>query len=177
MVCSLCTATPPCFRSAYFATPTGGSLVTNFFRIMWPSKWKKGKLVCQWTQVWWNSSFTVTSDTKHEYVTSFAIIGTNINLPVIFATYLQWNLVSWQTGLCMFSLTRSAHVTLKRMMCIFPNSCAQQMCSKCGEVDDLSIVSSDKRFHVFWAEDPVGKYIIFGSLDHSQTRFVIWRNL
>jgi hypothetical protein len=39
--------------------------------------------------------------------------------------------------------------------------CAQQMCSKCEAVDDLSVdyKQCGKRTHVFWAEDPVGKSI------------------
>ena len=28
--------------------------------------------------------------------------------------------------------------------------------------------------HVFWAEDPVGKFIISGNLDHSQIRFMLF---
>jgi len=39
--------------------------------------------------------------------------------------------------------------------------CARPMCYKCEAVDDLSIdwKHCGKRTHVFWAEDPVGKFI------------------
>jgi hypothetical protein len=38
--------------------------------------------------------------------------------------------------------------------------CTQQMCSKCEDVGDLSVDCEQcgKRTHVFWAEDPVGKF-------------------
>jgi len=54
--------------------------------------------------------------------------------------------------------------------------CAQQMCTKCEAVDDLSVDCKQcgKRTHMFWAEDPVGKFIISGSLDHSQIRFMLF---
>jgi len=39
--------------------------------------------------------------------------------------------------------------------------CAQQLCSKCEAVDDLSVdcTQCGKRTHMFWAEYHVGKYI------------------
>ena len=39
--------------------------------------------------------------------------------------------------------------------------CAQQMFSNCEAVDDLSVDCKQcgKRTHVFWAKDPVGKFI------------------
>ena len=63
----------------------------------------------------------------------------------------------------MFSLIRSAHRTLKSMMgplSLFRTSCAQQVCYKCEAVDELIVdcTQSGKRTHVFWAEDPVGKF-------------------
>jgi hypothetical protein len=44
--------------------------------------------------------------------------------------------------------------------------CAQQMCSKCEAMDDLSVdfKQCGKRTHVFWAEDPVGKFIEYPRL-------------
>ena len=45
---------------------------------------------------------------------------------------------------------------------------AQQMCSICEAVDDLSggCKQCGKRTHVFWVEDPVGKFIDY----HRQSR-------
>jgi len=43
----------------------------------------------------------------------FVIIVTRSNLYTILATWLHWNLASWQTG---FSLIVSAHRTLKSIM-------------------------------------------------------------
>jgi hypothetical protein len=47
--------------------------------------------------------------------------------------------------------------------------CAQQMCSKCEAVDDLNVDCEQcgKRTHVFWAEDPVGKFIEYLRLSRS----------
>ena len=41
--------------------------------------------------------------------------------------------------------------------------CAQQMCSKCEAVDDLSVdcTKCGKRTHVLWAEHPVVKIIYY----------------
>jgi hypothetical protein len=38
---------------------------------------------------------------------------------------------------------------------------AQQICSKCEAMDELSVdfLQSGKRTHVFWAEEHVGKFI------------------
>ena len=48
------------------------------------------------------------------------------------------------------------------------------MRSKCEAVDDLNVDCEQcgKRTHVFWAEDPVGKFIISGSHDHLRIRFI-----
>jgi hypothetical protein len=64
----------------------------------------------------------------------------------------------------MFSLIRSTQDLAKCDGSFehIPNLvCAQQMYSKCEAVDDLSVdcVQCGKRTHVFWTEDPVGKFI------------------
>ena len=65
----------------------------------------------------------------------------------------------------MFSLIRSAHRTLKSI--VVPNEhipnliCAQQSCYKCEAKINLSAHWKQclKRTHVFWAEEPSGKFI------------------
>jgi len=42
------------------------------------------------------------------------VIGNN--LQAIYVTWLHWNLGSYQTSICTFSLIRSAHKTLKSVM-------------------------------------------------------------
>jgi len=41
--------------------------------------------------------------------------------------------------------------------------CAQQMCSKCEAVEDFSVdcKQCSKRTHLFRAENPVGKFIVY----------------
>ena len=59
------------------------------------------------------------------------------------------------------------------LLSMFLILCAQQMCSKCEAVDDLSADCEQcgKRNHVFW-QDGVGEFIISGCPDHLQIRFV-----
>jgi len=52
-----------------------------------------------------------------------------------------------------------------------------RMCSKCEVVDDLSVNSKQcgKRTHMFWTEDPVGKFIDYlRSLVHSRQRSMLY---
>ena len=46
---------------------------------------------------------------------------------------------------------------------VFRTSCAQQTCSKCEAVDDFNVDSKEcgERTHVFWAEEPVGKFVAY----------------
>jgi len=64
---SLCTATPPCTKNVpnYCASCNRLFLSEKCFQNHLTHK-VKGKLVCQWRQVWRNCSFTVTGDNKHE---------------------------------------------------------------------------------------------------------------
>jgi len=70
--CSLCAATPPCIKdfSRYCAKCNGWFLSEKCFQNHLTDK-VKGKVVCQWRQVCRNCSFTVTSDSKHEYFKRF----------------------------------------------------------------------------------------------------------
>ena len=65
--CSLCTATPPCFkeRAKYCATCNRWFLSEKCFQNHLPNK-VKGKLVCQLRKVCRNFSFSVTGDKKHK---------------------------------------------------------------------------------------------------------------
>jgi hypothetical protein len=71
-VWSLCTATPPCNieRSKYCAKCNRWFLSEKCLQNHLTHK-VKGKLVCQWGQVFRNCSFTVTCDSKHEYFKRF----------------------------------------------------------------------------------------------------------
>jgi len=52
---------------------------------------------------------------------------------------------------------------------------AQQMCTKCEAMDDLSVYCEQygKRIHAFW-QDLVGNIIIYGCPDNSRTRFMLF---
>ena len=71
-VCSLCTATPPCTKdhTKYCATCNRWFLSQNCFQNHLTLK-AKGKLVCQWREVWRNCSYLVTLDTKNECFKKF----------------------------------------------------------------------------------------------------------
>ena len=124
----------------------------------------KGKLVRKWRQLCRNCSFIVTTDSKHECFKrcNYCIKRQPSGHFFYVATLKPSKL---QIGFVCFLLIRSAHRTLKSMMGPFEHSpnliCAQQMCSKCEAVDELNVdcTQCGKRTHVFWAEDPVGKFI------------------
>ena len=70
--CSLYTATHPCFKdqSKYCGTCNVWFLSEERFQNHLTLK-LKGKLVCQWRQLFRNCNYTVTSDSKHECVKRF----------------------------------------------------------------------------------------------------------
>jgi len=131
------------------------------------------KLLCQWREVCRNCSYTVTGDSKHEcFKSSCNYCNTQ---PSGHFCYIAPSKSSKLTDRFMYvALIWSAHRTSGSMMVpfnIFRTSCSREMCSKCEEVDDLNVDSKQcgKRTRVFWVEDPVGKFIISGSLNHSRT--------
>jgi len=163
---SLCTATPPCTKeqSNYCGTRNRRFLSEKCFQNHLTLK-VKGKLVCQRRQVRRICSFTVTGDSKHECFKRFC-------------NYCNKKQPSFQ--FCYVAPLKPSILTDRFLYVFFdtectqdlenhdgsfehiPNLiCAQQMCSKCEAVDDLSIDCKQygKRTHVFWAEDHVGQFI------------------
>jgi len=71
-VCSLCTATPPCNKdyTKYCGTCNRCFLSEKCFQNHLTLK-VKGKLVCQWRQVWRNCNYLATGDSKHECFKKF----------------------------------------------------------------------------------------------------------
>jgi len=142
--CSLRTATPPCTkdRSKQCDTCNRMFLSEKCFRNHFTLK-VKGKLVCQWRQVCQNCSFTVTSDWKHEYFKAFCNYC-NKKQPLRHFGYLAPLKPSKLTDRFFFD---SEYIQeFEKHDGSFehiPNLvCAQQMCSKCEAVGDLSVVCS-----------------------------------
>jgi len=125
----------------------------------------KDKVVCSWRKVCRNCSFTVTGDSKHECIKRFCNYCNKRQLSGHFC-YVVLLKPSKLTDrfLCVFFDTECTLDLEKRDGSFehVPNLiCAQQMCSKCEVVDDLSVdfKQCSKHTLVFWAEDPVGKFI------------------
>ena len=110
----LCTATPPCFkdRSKCCATCNRWYLSEKCFQNHLNIE-VNGNLVCHWRQIWRNCSFTVTGSWKHECFKRFYNYCNKKEPSGHFSAWLHWNPAIFQNGLCMFSLIRSAHRTLK----------------------------------------------------------------
>jgi len=161
--CSLCTPTPPCFkdRSNYCATCNTWFLSEKCFQNILTLK-VKGKLVCQWRQVCRNCSFTVTGDNKHECFKRFCNYCNKKQLSDHFCCVapLKPNKLTDRFMYVFFDTECTQDFQKHRgSFDHIPNLiCAQQMCSKCEAVDDLSVdcTQCGKITHVFCAEDPVG---------------------
>jgi hypothetical protein len=134
--CSLCTNAPPCTKdkTKYCSTCSRWFLSEKCFQNHLVLR-VKGKLFCQWRQICRNSNFLVTSDNKHKCFKNFVVTAINYNPLAIFATWLRWNLASWQTDFCIFSLIRSVHETLKGVMGLLNISRTSYVPSRC----DLSV--------------------------------------
>ena len=124
----------------------------------------KGKRVRQWSQVCGNCNFLVTSNNKHE---CFEKICTNCNKlqpsgHFCYEAPLKPSKVTNRVLYVFFDMECTQD--LEKYEGSFehiPNLiCAQQMCSKCEAVDDLSVdyEQCGKRTHMFWQET-VGKFI------------------
>ena len=127
----------------------------------------KGKLVCKWRQVCLNCSYSETTDSKHE----------------CYKRFCNYCIKGQPSGhFCYVDPLKPSKLTDRFLYVFFdtectqdlekhdgsfehiPNLihvCAQQICSKCEALDDLNVdcTQCGKRTHVFWAEDPVGKFI------------------
>jgi len=90
IVCSLCTATPPCTKdkSNYCGTCSRYFLSEKCFQNHLILK-VKGELVCLWRQICRNCSYLVTSDSKYECSKNCAHIVLRNNLQAIYATWLH----------------------------------------------------------------------------------------
>ena len=114
---------------------------------------------------------------------NFVITVTRNNHLSIFATWLHWNLASYQTSICTFSLIRRAHKTLKTvigLLGLFQTSHLLRKCvSKSETVNELNIDCEQcgKRTHVF-LEDLVDKFIDYIRLSRkfADKVYVIFHN-
>ena len=164
-VCSLCTATSPCTKdqAKYCSICNRRLHIDKCFQNHLTLK-VKGKLVCQWRQVCGTCSYLVTGDSKHEYVKKFCNIC-NKKLPYghfCYVTPVRPRKLS-EMFLYLFFDTECTQELEKRdgsFEFVSNLICAQEMCSKCEPVDDLSVDCErcGKRIHTFW-QDPVGKFI------------------
>ena len=123
-----------------------------------------GKLVCQWRQVCRNCNYSVTTDLKHECFKKFCNIC-NKKQPsghFCYVAPLKPSKLS-DNFLYVFFGTECTQ-DLEKLDGSFeyvPNLiCAQQMCSNCEAVDEMSVdcEKCGKRIHVLW-QGPVGKFI------------------
>ena len=146
---------------------TGGFSVRNIFRILSEKCFQnhltlkvKGNLVCQWRQVCGNCSFTVTGDNKHEYFKRFCntCYKNQFSRVVLYVASLKPSKLSDRFKYILFD-TECTHdfdnhdgsfEHIRNLIC------AQQKCSKCEAVDNLSVDYKQfgKRNHLSWAEDP-----------------------
>jgi len=94
---------------------TGGSWVKYVFGIISLIKWKASYFVSgeKYAEILvLQKQVIINTNVSRE----FATIAIRTKHQAIFAMLFYWNLASWQTGLFMFSLIRSAHNTLKNIM-------------------------------------------------------------
>jgi hypothetical protein len=161
-VCSLCIATTPCTKdqTKYCGTCDTQILSEKCFQNHLTLK-VKGKLVCQWRQVCRNCNYLVTADSKHECFKKFYTFC-NKKQPSGHFCYVAPLKPSklLDKFLYVFFDTECTQNLEKRDGSFehVPNlKCAQQMCSKCETVNDLSAdcERSGKRIHVFWQEHVV----------------------
>jgi len=124
----------------------------------------KGKVVCQWRQVCRNCSFTVTGDNKHECFKRFCNYCNKKQLTGHFCCVAPLKPSNLKNRFMYVFFHTECTQDFEKHDGSFehiPNLiCAQQMCSTCEAVDELIVdcTQSGKRTHVFWAEDPVGKF-------------------
>jgi len=115
----------------------------------------KGKLICQWRKVCRNCSYLVTADSKHECFKKFCNISNKKQPSRHFCYVAPLKPRNLSDGfLYVFFDTECTQDLEKRdgtFEHVSNHICAQQMCSECEDVDDLSVVFEQcgKRVHTF----------------------------
>ena len=141
-ICSLCTATPPCTKyQSKYCTCNRWFLSEKCFQNHLIHK-VKGKLVCQWRQVYRNCSYLVTSDSKDECFKKFCPFC-NKKQPsghLCYVTPLKPSKLSNKYFYVFFDTECTQDLekcdgSFEHVL----NLCAQQMRSKCESVDDVNV--------------------------------------
>jgi len=142
--CSLCTIAPPCtkVKTKYCGTCNSWFLSEKCFQNHLVLR-VKGKLVCQWRQVCRNCNFLVTFNNKYECFKTFCSNCNKLQPSGRFCYVAPLKPSKLTNRFLYVFFDTECTQDLERCDGSFEHIhnliCAQQMCSECEAVDDLSV--------------------------------------